>query len=490
MDMATLRTTVLPPEVWSQILGCLSFPQLPQMLGVCSMFHDIIIRTLFSAVKIYLIGHELGPEMLNTQHMDWVDEIARKLMCKSWEILNHICQEPRFARVVKSLTVVAYGGSQSIFERMTISRTLSFLPNLRAFQWIGLGPPMDDIIGENIPANIQKLALQSACPSESIVHLTNVTTMHFPIPFFFPDDEEAQDHLIYDYTMPKIPDPVFVDILQVMSSRLKSLRITATQVRSVPIRILSSLIDLDIHATEGSVEELVGLDLVFRHASSLESLSMVGLFVEDIFCFLSSCSKESIPNLTSFRLSLDSAMINSSVELEEIIALVNFLSNHLSLRRLFVRLDSVTWIHIYPFLCFIPKLKKLEVLGIHTGGSLLSDVAVLECIAQCLSPRLRALHIAIYWNGGSILRLVDTLAGLPDLTFLHLYGAFTRLPVLLEDLVYEAKGLQMVGLNRALWAIDRVGDEVITEKWPRWKIKFCVEEDFYCEDDAWLFKYN
>ena len=66
----------------------------------------------------------------------------------------------------------------------------------------------------------------------------------------------------------------------------------------------------------------------------------------------------------------------------------------------------------------------------------------------------------------------------------------SRLPVLLEDLVNEATSLEMVGLNRALWTIDRVGDEVIVDKWPRWKIKFCVEEDFFCEDDAWLFKYN
>jgi len=64
------------------------------------------------------------------------------------------------------------------------------------------------------------------------------------------------------------------------------------------------------------------------------------------------------------------------------------------------------------------------------------------------------------------------------------------LPILLEDLATEGKGLQMIGLNRALWNIDRVGPEITMEKWPRWKIKFSVEEDFLCADDAWLFKYN
>lgn len=78
----------------------------------------------------------------------------------------------------------------------------------------------------------------------------------------------------------------------------------------------------------------------------------------------------------------------------------------------------------------------------------------------------------------------------PKLSFLHIYDTDGRPPILLEDLVNVAKSLKTVGLNRALWDIDRVGSEIVTNKWPRWKIKFCVEEDFPCEDDFWLFKYN
>jgi len=111
-------------------------------------------------------------------------------------------------------------------------------------------------------------------------------------------------------------------------------------------------------------------------------------------------------------------------------------------------------------------------------------------LAQALSPKLKALHLAINWGGTNLLPLVDGIASLPHLTFLHLYGVSARLPVLLEDLAIENKGLQMIGLNRALWNIDTVGSDITTEKWPRWKIKFSVEEDFLCADDAWLFKYN
>ena len=236
--------------------------------------------------------------------------------------------------------------------------------------------------------------------------LNNVTTLHLPIPFFFPDDEEAHDSLVYDYAMPLVADTVFVNILDVMSSKLQSLRITGAHIRNVPIRILSSLTDLEIHATEGSIEELMGLDVIFRHASLLESLSLVGLFVPELFSFFSTSSEIAFPNLTSFRLSCDSDMVDLIVGEDEVGALARFLNDHLLLRRLYVRLPTVSWAHVGQLLCAIPQLKRLEVLGFHTGHEALSNPAVLESLSQCLSPQLRALHIAINWFGGNILPLV------------------------------------------------------------------------------------
>ena len=54
--------------------------------------------------------------MLNTGE-EWIEQIAGKLMTKSWELLNHICQEPRFAKVVKEITVIAFGDGLSLYER-------------------------------------------------------------------------------------------------------------------------------------------------------------------------------------------------------------------------------------------------------------------------------------------------------------------------------------------------------------------------------------
>jgi hypothetical protein len=110
-------TNTFPPEIWDQVIGEVPHLYLPPLLGVSSQFHDITIPLLFSSVKIYFIGGDRGQKMLNTFYPDWMDEVARKLMCKSWEILNHICQDPRFARVVKSITVIANSDGLSIFER-------------------------------------------------------------------------------------------------------------------------------------------------------------------------------------------------------------------------------------------------------------------------------------------------------------------------------------------------------------------------------------
>jgi hypothetical protein len=110
-------STQLPPEVWNHVLKLIPKPNLPQLLGVCSLFHDIIIRFVFSSIKIYFIGVNRGQDMLNSYNREWVDETAQKFMSNSWEILNHICQEPRFARIVKSMTVVAFGDGLSIFEK-------------------------------------------------------------------------------------------------------------------------------------------------------------------------------------------------------------------------------------------------------------------------------------------------------------------------------------------------------------------------------------
>ena len=116
--MASLtRTITFPPEIWSQVLYNVPKSHQLQLLHVSSLFHDILIKSLFASVKIYFIGGDRGLSMLHTKLPDWMEDIAERTMHKSWELLNHIVQEPRFANAVKSITVIAFSDGLSLFER-------------------------------------------------------------------------------------------------------------------------------------------------------------------------------------------------------------------------------------------------------------------------------------------------------------------------------------------------------------------------------------
>ena len=120
--------------------------------------------------------------MLHTKLPDWMEDIAIKMMRKSWELLNHIVQEPRFANAVKSITVVAFSDGLSLFERcefllipypfvlihlptwmslVAVANSLKALPNLHTFRWIGSGPSFDEIVAKSLPANLKALEVQS-----------------------------------------------------------------------------------------------------------------------------------------------------------------------------------------------------------------------------------------------------------------------------------------------------------------------------------------
>ncbi|CAA7258956.1 unnamed protein product [Cyclocybe aegerita] len=483
-----MASALLPIEIWSHILRQVPKSNLSQVLEVCSLFHDLAVPILFESIKIYFMNGQNGLSMLNTDDSLWMEEIAYKLMRRSWELLNHIAHNLRFASYVKSITVIAYADGLSVFEQLTLANTMAFVSNLQTFRWIGNNPVFDETVAKRLPPTLQRLVVQSHLPLNDLPHFQNLSTLHLSIPFLFPDDEEAHDDFVHDALLESpYTDLQIAATLEDISSNLTSLRITASDVRGVPIRLYSQLKGLEIFGTIGDDEELVGLDLVFRYATSLESLSLVGYFVPAMFSFFLPFSSDTLPHLTSFRLSCDYSTLGESNDWE-LQSLCQFLQGRALLRRLYLRIPTITWGHVMSLFPTIKDLAGLEVLGLHTGKEFIAEDA-LYSLAQILSPKLRALHLGIRWDGASILPLVDAIGTLPRLSFVHLYGAIGRLPLQIADFAVQNEALQTIGLNRALWTISRVGPDILTEKWPRWKIKFCVEEDFICEDDAWLFKY-
>jgi hypothetical protein len=128
--MACLTRAAFPPEIWSHILNNIPKSHQPQLLHVSSLFHDIVMKSLFASIKIYFIGGSEGLTMLSTRYLEWMEDVADRLMCKSWELLNHIVQEPRFANVVKSITVIAFSDGLSVFERCELYLFLNICSHL------------------------------------------------------------------------------------------------------------------------------------------------------------------------------------------------------------------------------------------------------------------------------------------------------------------------------------------------------------------------
>jgi hypothetical protein len=226
------------------------------------------------------------------------------------------------------------------------------------------------------------------------------------MPFFFPEDEEAHDHIVLDSeSLENLNYPIDA-ILETIGSELQSLRITATHVRSVPIRIYNNLTDLEIMFTNGDAEEYVGLDIIFHHATALESLTLVGFIIPDLFSFLPHSSAARLPRLGSFRLSCELTE-STHIGAEEISLLSGFLQGRPLLRRLYLRIPSMSWFDTSRIIFILKNLGGLEVLGLHTGYNSLEEHELIEVLANNLSPKLHALHLAMDWGGDSLLPLVS-----------------------------------------------------------------------------------
>jgi len=242
-------------------------------------------------------------------------------------------------------------------------------------------------------------------PIESLQHLQNLTTLNLSMPFFYPDDEEAHDRWKYDEDIGNLEEIPAEVIFETFTTPLTCLRITASQLRGVPIRVLSGLRNLDIISTIGDVDELIGLDLVFHHAAWLESLSLVGYLIPELFSFLPSfATSGALLRLTSFLLCSSDYGLPELQE-EAIFSLCLFLQNRPRLRRLYLRLPNIEWNGLHQFLPVIKTFPNLDVLGIHTGYDPLNEVH-LQVLLPFLPTRIRALHLAITWSQANLLILV------------------------------------------------------------------------------------
>jgi hypothetical protein len=103
----------LPPEIWSLVISFLPRSSQVNALNVSRTFHDAASTHLFSSVRIYIAAE--GAPL--AEH--WYDSRRdiESAMRISWDILQRIIKSNRFARNVKTFTVLALGGWDTYFEK-------------------------------------------------------------------------------------------------------------------------------------------------------------------------------------------------------------------------------------------------------------------------------------------------------------------------------------------------------------------------------------
>jgi len=244
---------------------------------------------------------------------------------------------------------------------------------------------------------------------EVVERFTHLKELSFPTPFLFPDDEEAHDTYVVDDDRLQAIDPDLPNTIlssQVLGfDYLRSLTVDEWALPGIPVRILSSLEELTVCLAE-ACEEL-GLDLVFRHANQLQSLTIYG-FIERSMISQFMADADALPALHSFRLSTDQLVMPEPPESHVLEDFFNFIGQRKGLRRLYLRLPSLLFseedVHYFDF---IAQLRRLEVFGFHTGLTQV-DEHFLHQITSRLPTTLSAFHLGMDWNGASLLPLVSS----------------------------------------------------------------------------------
>ncbi|KAJ7188761.1 hypothetical protein C8R46DRAFT_1055704 [Mycena filopes] len=474
----------LPVEMWTDIVYYLPHPR--DVLRVSRLLHDIAIRRLFSTVKIYFMSGDLGYVMLNTENDRYVRETSDYILNRSWEMLHCILTNPVFANAVKTLSVHGFTDGPAVFEHRTLAQALRALPNLQTFHYFGDCPEFARV-ADCLPRGLKDLRIQSMPNSALLSHLDSLKTFQPAIPFIYVRDQKFDR--IFDEWERGFGDPK--DIVRILETNpIQELVLLSAHVGLLPIRVCNNLTQLDICVPQSG--ELVGLDLVFRHALLLESLSLVGYIEPPTFADLPA-NPAVLPRLTSFRLSCE--FWNQELTETHVPLICEFLSRRASLRRLYIRLPDQRLDIIIAMATVIGKLEGLRVLGFHAGYEPLHEVAAIQ-LAEQLSTKLEALQLSLPWYSDLHVRtwypLLTKLQRFPRLSFLHLFSnGEDPVPINPVELATDLEHLRLVGIQRSLFTIDRENpEEIEAQLWTPWSVKYCLPEDFPSPDYAWLFKYH
>ncbi|TRM69080.1 hypothetical protein BD626DRAFT_446777 [Schizophyllum amplum] len=519
---ANVFSRQLPPEIWYLIVENLGTQWQRVALFVSRSIHDIAIRLLFSALKIYLFTPDIAPDMLFT--LGDQPDILESLAIRSYDLLERCSTDPAFAAIVKDLTVVDHMSSSSlgIFEKKALTKALKAMPSLHTLTFVSYEGSDARETFEYIPPSVETLQLAHDAPLpllQAMSHLKRYSAVQ-ACPTM--DGEAARVFPLLGTPIEKTLDGErnYLDY----AAGLRHVAVNANDISRTSIRLLDQLISLELLYV-GREAECDDLNFFLHHSGGLEELCLQGDIPSALIRYLPAyaANTKCAPNLRSLAIHvMDKEARDLSKDVYEIVhahSLKNFIGGRRCLTRLFLGLaDSVAWLPTV--LCdVLQALPTLRVLG-------LADIHLSEdgwqAVAQCLPLELEAL--AVRWNTlrvvpGIVLfdriyisPMLEILEKMPNLAFLHLYCKDSRTRIDPEQLVQNMPALCTLALRRSVWDVDHVAafedypifestpcspgliptlrdgePYAVLRRWNAWKVRACGKADFQSVDHAWLF---
>ncbi|KAI0632587.1 hypothetical protein C8Q77DRAFT_1118354 [Trametes polyzona] len=481
----------LPVELWGLVVAYLSREDQRTCISVSRTLRAVSSTRLFSRVTIYFglwkpsgvilsLGHDTF-----AKHHDFIEDMSARNV-RSCELLRRVRRDPEFAKLIKNLAVHAYTPGLGAYEAHTLADSLEYLTALTSFSYHGMYPLIhSEIVGALVKASGATLIDFRASALESRLWTR-------PVMFAQLRNLETLSFVREPYERPSYSDNQAVcSCVEVASAsgRLRRLHVGGDVIWILPVRVFENLKGLSIQEPE----TLGGLELVLRHCGQLESLSLVvnSIWTEKHLNNALEADPKALPFLSSFKLVIHGDGFNRHPD-----TIAEFVANKQDLRRLdvFLNMDSADE-GVYPqFIELLPKLPKLEVLGLGLAGHEYTTEKLLR-LHEKLPLGLKALLIRFDWEVNDIpssfwMELFRKRASLEYLHILDRNWTLDLKQQLLED---HPSQLQLVGYGPYLrwmeW--DRLAKMwVYTSRWSDLKVRFRDVEDFGCEDWEWLLRYH
>ncbi|EIN04842.1 hypothetical protein PUNSTDRAFT_138042 [Punctularia strigosozonata HHB-11173 SS5] len=454
-----MSLTSIPDELLREVLLYLPRPSQNACLLTCKAVHAVAVPIVFRMISISfgsLQEHGFEPDdVLVIEKTLWETQKARSI-----EILDYICRNPGFARVIQRLLVYAYAQNDDapkILGRLVTA--VASMTHLQAVLWAGVGWNMD--------------------PLQWRLRLTSFSVKsQMGIDYATVENAEETTAII----------PYIEKIIGHNTETLRRVAIPCVTMGSIPPNVFGRLTHLAIW----NCKDLHHVDQIFLHAHSLVSLALVEVIGPEIFHVLRAHAT-ALPNLAQFKLMILEQM-DPDEEETDTLAIRDFIQNR-ELDRLDIDAPgSISEL----ILDVLPKCERLSALGLDARG--VSSDDDVKMLADSIPPNLVALHIQHPWEGLSLdsyelQPLLTKYAEMPRLRFLHWQNPVPSSRIIVEALAEDIPMLDYMGLGTTFWRIIREvgpdGETIVgAERIQQAKLMLDVWNDDELVDERWLLEWH